>query len=201
MNVTGRGDGEGRRIEIAAGMGPRWNELARLVQCKVGGLLVMPHRVLPSLVALIVVAWACPARAEDFTGKVVGVSDGDTITVLRGRTLVKIRLHGIDAPETGQDFGTRAKQAASELAFGEVVTVQPRGTDRYGRTVAVVLLPDGRNLNHELVRSGYAWWYRTYAPGDATLAWLETEARGARRGLWSQASPIGSNPTKVQKPS
>ena len=102
--------------------------------------------------------------------------------------------YGIFSQESGrypgQDFGTRAKQAASELAFGKVVTVQPRSTDRYGRTVAVVLLLDGRNLNHELVRSGLAWWYRKYTPGDATLAWLEAEARGARRGLWSQASPI-----------
>ena len=150
----------------------------------------MPHRVLPRLVALIVLAWVVPARAEDFTGKVVGVSDGDTITVLRGRIPVKIRLHGIDCPVSGQDFGTRAKQATSDLAFGKVVIVQPRDTDRYGRTVAVVILPDGRTLNHELVHSGFAWWYRKAAPGDATLAWLETEGRAARRGLWSQASPI-----------
>jgi micrococcal nuclease len=117
----------------------------------------MPHRVLPRLVALIVLAWVVPARAEDFSGKVVGVSDGDTITVLRDRTPIKVRLHGIDAPEAGQDFGSRAKQAASELAFGKVVTIQPRDTDRYGRTVALVVLPDGWTLNHELVRSGFAW--------------------------------------------
>jgi micrococcal nuclease len=139
----------------------------------------MPHRALLRLIALIVLAWVAPARAEDFTGRVVGVSDGDTLTVLRGRTPVKIRLHGIDAPEAGQDFGTRAKQAASELAFGKVVTVQPRDTDRYGRT-----------LNHELVRSGFAWWYQKYASGDTTLEQLEAEARATRRGLWSQASPI-----------
>ena len=150
----------------------------------------MPHRVLPRLITLIVLAWVAPARADDFTGRVVGVSDGDTITVLRGRTPIKVRLDGIDAPESGQDFGTRAKQAASEMAFGKVVTIQPRGTDRYGRTVALVVLPDGRPLNHELVRSGLAWWYRKYAPGDATLERFEAEARGARRGLWSQASPI-----------
>ena len=58
----------------------------------------MPHRALLRLVALIVLAWVAPARAEDFTGKVVGISDGDTLTVLRGRTPVKIRLHGIDIP-------------------------------------------------------------------------------------------------------
>jgi endonuclease YncB( thermonuclease family) len=62
----------------------------------------MPYRVLPLLVALIVVAWASSASADDFTGKVVGVSDGDTITVLRGRSPVKIRLHGIDSPRAAR---------------------------------------------------------------------------------------------------
>jgi hypothetical protein len=101
MNDAGRGDGAGRRMEIAAGMGPRWNERTRLVQCGAGGPPVLPHCVLPRLVALIVLAWAVPARADDFTGKVVGVSDRDTLTVLRGRTPVKIRLHGIDVPAAG----------------------------------------------------------------------------------------------------
>jgi micrococcal nuclease len=116
------------------------------------------------------------AHADGFSGKVVGVTDGDTITVLHERTPVKVRLHGIDCPESGQDFGTRAKQATSELAFGKLVTVRPVDTDRYGRTVALVVLPDGRTLNHELVRSGLAWWFRKYAPGDVTLERLETEA-------------------------
>ena len=71
-----------------------------------------------------------PAVA-DFAGKVVGVSDGDTITVLRDRTQVRIRLYGVDCPETGQDFGSRAKQFTSELAFGKIVKVMPRATDRY----------------------------------------------------------------------
>jgi micrococcal nuclease len=100
---------------------------------------------------------AIPA-ADDFTGKVVGVHDGDTITVLKDRTPVKVRLFGIDCPEIGQDFGSRAKLATSELAFGKVVTVEPRQKDRHARTVADVVLPDGRILNHELVRRGLAWW-------------------------------------------
>lgn len=129
--------------------------------------------------------------AEPYPAKVVGVSDGDTLTVLRDdKVRVKIRLHGIDAPELGQDFGTRAKQAASQLAFGREVTVRPRGTDKYGRTVAEVLLPDGRLLNHELVRSGHAWWYRKYAPTDRELERLEVDAREAKRGLWSQPGAV-----------
>ena len=120
----------------------------------------------------------------------MGVTDGDTLTVLKAdRTQVKIRLYGIDAPEIGQDFGARAKQLASELAFGQGVTILTRDTDRYGRTVAEVILPDGRSLNHEMVGRGMAWWYRRYAADDTGLAGLEAEARTARRGLWGQDGP------------
>jgi micrococcal nuclease len=98
------------------------------------------------------------ALAADYPARVVGVTDGDTLTVLTaGKKQVKIRLHGIDAPETGQDYGQRAKQAASELAFGKEVTIRPVDTDRYERTVAEVILPDGKSLNREMVAQGAAW--------------------------------------------
>jgi micrococcal nuclease len=69
----------------------------------------------------------------------------------------RIRLYGIDAPERGQAFSNRAKQFVSGLCFGKQVTVKPRGLDRYQRTVADVVLPDDRNLNHEISRAGFAW--------------------------------------------
>lgn len=129
--------------------------------------------------------------APDFPGKVVGVSDGDTLTVLRdGRTQIKVRLHGIDAPEAGQPFGARAKQAASDLCFGRAVTVTVRDTDLYGQTVAEVFIPDGRSLNRELVKQGWAWWHRQFAPFDWDLAKLEAEAKAAKRGLWSQPGAV-----------
>jgi micrococcal nuclease len=129
--------------------------------------------------------------AGDYVARVVGVADGDTITVLTAdKTQGRIRLNGIDAPETGQDFGSRAKEAASELAFGKIVTIQPLGADRYGRDVANVILPDGKMLNREMVRQGMAWWYRKYAPNDAELAKLEAEAKTTNSGLWSQPNPI-----------
>jgi micrococcal nuclease len=132
-----------------------------------------------------------PAYAADYPAKVVGVTDGDTLTVLTARnTQVRIRLAGIDAPEAGQDFGTRAKQAASSLAFGKAVTISERDTDRYGRTVAEVILPDGRSLNREMVGQGMAWWYRKYAANDTVLARLEAEARRERRGLWTEPGPV-----------
>jgi endonuclease YncB( thermonuclease family) len=144
-----------------------------------------------ALPCLLVLLAACPACGSDYAARVVGISDGDTITVLTpDKAQHRIRLHGIDAPEAGQDFGGRAKQAASALAFGKTVTIKTRDTDRYGRTVAEVILPDGRSLNREMVRQGMAWRYRKYAPADTELARLESEAKAARRGLWSQPNPV-----------
>ncbi len=140
---------------------------------------------------LLLLVLAFPACAADYAGRVIGIADGDTITVLTAdKTQHRIRLWGIDAPETGQDFGSRAKQAASGLAFGKQVTIRTRDTDRYGRTVAEVILPDGRSMNREMVKQGMAWWYRQYAPRDSELARLETDAKAARIGLWSQPNPV-----------
>jgi micrococcal nuclease len=145
-------------------------------------------------IALLLLLWlsALPALAQGtLTGKVVGVSDGDTLTVLvDGRRQVKVRLHGIDAPESHQAYGSRAKQFTSEAAFGQAVRVQVQDTDRYGRSVALVFLHDGQSLNQALLRAGMAWWYRQYAPNDRTFQALEEEARRARRGLWSEPDPV-----------
>ena len=135
---------------------------------------------------LLISAYARPAD----TARVIGVSDGDTLTVLSGKTQTRIRLHGIDAPETGQDYGSRAKQVASKLVFGKLVTVRPVDKDRYGRTVAEVILPDGRSMNREMVGQGAAWWYKEFAPADGRLARLEAEAKASRRGLWNQPNPV-----------
>ena len=135
--------------------------------------------------------WACQlAFGEGFSGRVVGVSDGDTITVMHDGKGDKIRLNGIDAPEKGQPFTNRAKQFVSELAFDTDVKVETKGEDRYGRTIGEVFLPDGRNLNQEIVKAGFAWWFRRYAPHDKDLERLETEARDAKRGLWVDPEPI-----------
>jgi micrococcal nuclease len=125
-----------------------------------------------------------------FSGKVVGVSDGDTITVLHNRQPVKVRLEGIDCPESRQAFGTRAKQFTSGLVFGKTVTVVSSGRDRYNRVLGWIELRDGRWLNNELVKAGLAWWYRQYNPSDTRMAAQEQEARKARRGLWSDANPV-----------
>jgi endonuclease YncB( thermonuclease family) len=128
--------------------------------------------------------------AADFTGPVVSVLDGDTIEVLHSQRPERIRLSGIDCPEKGQAYGKRAKQAASELVFGKEITLQTHGKDKYGRTIADVILLDGTNVNHTLVKEGWCWWYRKYAPGDTTLKSLESEAGEAKRGLLAESRPV-----------
>ena len=126
----------------------------------------------------------------DFSGPVVSVLDGDTLEVLYNQHPERIRLNGIDCPEKGQAYGQRAKRAASELAFGKEVIVQTYGHDKYKRTIGDVILPDGVNLNQELVKQGWCWWYRKYAPGDTVLEGVEKDAREARKGLWADPQPV-----------
>ena len=137
------------------------------------------------------VLWALltgPAAAAEFTGRVVGVTDGDTITVLHDHQSETVRLLGVDAPEKRQAYGDRARRFTAELAFDRTVTVRTGGRDRNGRLLGEVVLPDGRSLSQELVRAGYAWWFRKYSQ-DVRLARLEEEARQDRRGLWADAAP------------
>jgi endonuclease YncB( thermonuclease family) len=141
------------------------------------------------LVFLLAFGLVSAVDAREFQGRVVGITDGDTITVLHDGRPQVIRLHGIDAPETGQAFGTRATQCAATLAFGKTVVVSVRGLDRYGRTLGDVTLPDGRRLNQELVRAGCAWWFRRYSV-DSRLANLEARARAGHRGLWADRDPL-----------
>jgi micrococcal nuclease len=133
---------------------------------------------------------ATPAFAADFIGPVTSILDGDTIEVLHDNHAARIRLSGIDCPEKGQAYGNNAKHAASALVFGKEVTLQTHGKDNYKRTLADVILPDGTNVNQELVKQGWCWWYRKYAPGDTELERLEKDARDARKGLWVDPAPI-----------
>jgi endonuclease YncB( thermonuclease family) len=94
------------------------------------------------------------------TGKVIAVKDGDSIVVLRDNEQITIRLLDIDCPELAQAFGRQAKNQTSDLCFGKSVTVKANSKDRYDRTLAHVILPGGKELNRELVKSGLAWWYR-----------------------------------------
>lgn len=132
---------------------------------------------------------ATPRPADPWTGRCVGVADGDTISVMYHGATVRVRLNAVDCPEKSQAFGSVAKRFTSDRVFGKAVTVNPTDTDRYGRTVADVLTSDGRSLNEALVAAGLAWWYRQYAPRNTRLETLEHEAQRAKRGLWADADP------------
>jgi micrococcal nuclease len=143
---------------------------------------------------VVIVAPVSPSAAKSpvssWKGKVVSVADGDTITVLHDKRPVRIRLHGVDAPEKKQAFGRRAKQFTSKFAFGKLVTVKVVAkSGKYGRTIGEVFV-GGHSLNEAIVRAGLAWWYRKYARRAKVLALLEAEARKAKRGLWSDPHPI-----------
>ena len=126
--------------------------------------------------------------ATEIEGKVVAVTDGDTITVLAGKEQVKVRLDGIDAPERRQAFGTVAREKLAELVFEKPVKVITKGKDRYGRTIGTVIAGE-RSVNLEMVRAGLAWHYVEYSK-DAELARSEREARAAKRGLWADEAPV-----------
>ena len=92
-------------------------------------------------------------------------------------------MNGIDCPQKGEAYGHKAKDAVADLIFGKEVTLQTHGLDKYGRTLADVLLVDGTNVKRELVKDGRCWWYRKYAPGDTVLEGLQSEALKAIRCL------------------
>lgn len=136
------------------------------------------------LILLFTLCILCPAHAATISGRVVGVHDGDTLTLLTAeKRQVKIRLAEIDTPESAQPYGSRAKQALSDLVFGQDVQVDVKEIDRYGRTVGRVSV-GAIDVNAALVAAGAAWVYRQYAK-DPDLLRLEAEARAAQRGLWA----------------
>jgi endonuclease YncB( thermonuclease family) len=146
------------------------------------------RRLLVGTLLAVLATNAAVSEADRFSGSVIGVSDGDTITVLRDSAPVRIRLDGVDCPESGQDFGRRAKQFTSGLLFGKIVAVDVRDIDRYGRLVARVRVDD-QDVSLALVKAGFAWHYKQYSQ-DSELAHAEVDARALGAGLWSQPHPL-----------
>lgn len=139
-----------------------------------------------TLAFVIAVIWPLMVSAAEYNGRVVGISDGDTLTLLvpDGASFrqIKIRLAEIDTPESAQPYGQKAKQALSDLAYNKQARVVVETTDRYGRTVGRVFVSN-LDVNAEMVKQGAAWVYRQYAK-DQALYSLEDQAKAAKRGLW-----------------
>lgn len=140
------------------------------------------HKLIGLIILLLV--FFLPVLALSWSGKCVGIQDGDTITVLQdGKEQVRIRLHGIDCPERGQAFATKAKQFTSDLVFGKTVEIKPTDTDQYGRIIAWVYVGP-KCINEEILKAGLAWHYKRYSK-EHHLAELEDQAREKKIGLWS----------------
>jgi endonuclease YncB( thermonuclease family) len=130
------------------------------------------------------------AESDGYKAVVISVTDGDTLKVDHLGEIETIRLVNIDCPERTQAFGDRAKEMTSSLCLQKEVTIISTKRDRYKRRLASLILSDGRCVNNELVKTGFAWWYQKYDPDDRVLENLECEARKLRRGLWKDASPV-----------
>lgn len=149
---------------------------------------------------IIVLALTCTmifnlAAAGEWSGKVVGVADGDSITVMHDGKGEKIRLYGIDCPEKRQAYGKKAKQFTSRMVFQKIVDVKPTTKDRYGRTIAWISI-EGASLNEGLLKAGLAWHYKKYS-SDKNLAELEAQARSLKTGLW--ADPKAQSPWEFRR--
>jgi micrococcal nuclease len=135
-----------------------------------------------------------PAHAASFrsdaravlAGKVTRVIDGDTVDVLLSSGSIRVRLHGVDAPERDQPGGIAATAWLTQQVADRQVTLEPVSQDQYDRIVAVVHLED-RNINRDLVQTGHAWAYRRYMRrSDEQLCRLEERARRKGTGLWAE---------------
>ena len=147
--------------------------------------------IIPALVPLLLLFLASmPCGSEEIiTGRVVGVHDGDTVTLLTGSNRqIKIRLAQIDAPESDQAFGQASRQSLAGMAFSRTVKVAVETIDAHDRFVGTIFI-DGLDVNREQIKRGMAWAYRQYLR-DQSLLQLEAQARKARVGLWADANPM-----------
>lgn len=152
------------------------------------------RRTIGAALAGFLLMFSVPCLADTLTGEVVGIADGDTLTLLdETKTHQKIRLAGIDAPEKNQTFGQRSKQNLATLVLSKQVTVEWTKLDRYGRVIGKVL--HGKvDVCLVQVRAGMAWHYKAYAGEQSSVDRerydeAEEEARQSRRGLWREPSP------------
>ena len=133
-------------------------------------------------------------QPQTFTAKVTRILDGDTIEVQNTNSILKIRLQGIDAPETVQPFGDTARQKLTNLILNKTITIKSDSKDKYDRLIAKVSL-NNNDICLVMIRTGQAWWFTRYAdsqsPSDR-LAYNEAEdqSRQQRLGLWADPNPV-----------
>ena len=155
------------------------------------------HRIMAGLVFALVVT--CPALSwADFAARVVTVHEGDRLTIYHNGRNEAIYLKDIDCPELKQPYGKQAKHVTAAFIGNREVVVRGLKRDKQGRVSAEVLLLDGRNVGHELLKEGLAWWRRS-ASSDASLEVVEELARASHKGLWADPNPVPPWKWKVTK--
>ncbi len=147
-----------------------------------------------SLVAVAMTLLVPVASADTLTGHVVGITDGDTLTLLVARQQYKIRIAGIDSPERHQAWGDRSKTNISRLAFNQMAVADCPKVDRWGRKICKVTV-NAVDIGMEQIKDGMAWWYRKYAneqsPEDrSAYESSELMAKLQRLGLWGDTNPV-----------
>jgi endonuclease YncB( thermonuclease family) len=151
------------------------------------GIMVKHHIVTGLMLALVA---TCPALAwADFAARVVTVHEGDRLTIRHDGRSETIYIKDIDCPELKQPHGKQAKHATAAFIGNRDVVVRGLTRDKQGRVSAEVLLHDGRNVGHELLKEGLAWW-RKSASSDARLEVIEELARASGKGLWADSNPV-----------
>lgn len=139
---------------------------------------------------------------EKIKYKVIKVSDGDTISVKKLKNnvldgdLIKVRLYGVDAPEKDQDFGYESKKALMNYVSNKTIEIDIKSKDRYGRSVGILYV-DGRNINEELLRDGYVWYYEQYDKNNERSRLLQENAMKNKLGLFFKKGYI--EPWKFRK--
>ncbi len=143
-----------------------------------------------ALLFIILFLLSLSADSQTLTGKVVGITDGDTINLLtQDSILIKVRLANIDCPEKKQPFFQRAKEFTSQAIFGKTVCIDVLKKDRYRRSIANVFYNDSLNLSSQLLKNGLAWHYLKYSK-DTELQKMEDKARKNKIGLWQDPQAI-----------
>jgi micrococcal nuclease len=155
------------------------------------------HHIMTGLVLMLVAT--CPSLSwADFVARVVTVHEGDKLTVRHDGRNETIHLKDIDCPQLKQPYGKQAKHVIAAYVANRDVVVRGLVRNKQGRIFAEVLLHDGRNVGHELLKEGLAWW-KTSDSGDRSLENLEELARASRNGLWADSNPVP--PWKWKAPS
>ena len=142
------------------------------------------------IIILLCILLPLICSAQRFTVKVVSISDGDTFTAINSDNLqLKIRIWGIDAPEKKQAFGNKSKEFLSSLIFGKTISIDVQSKDRYGRLLAYVYSPEGKDVSLLMIHEGMAWHFTKY-DNNVVYEEAQTFAKKAKRGLWVDPSPI-----------